>query len=62
MELETTVKVIGCLIIAILIFAIPCLTTVAFVLNWDGFLKTLFTILGISVIFITATALYDSLD
>lgn len=62
MELETTVKIIGCVIIAGIVFAIPCLATLAFMLNWDGFVKLLFTMLSIGMIIAIATALYDSLD
>ena len=62
MELETVVKVIGCLVIAAIIFAIPCLATLAFALNWSGFLKYLLTILSISVIITMATVLYGEID
>ena len=62
MELETAVKVIGCLVISVIIFAVPCLATLAFMLNWDGFVKLLFTILSISVIVTIASALYGSID
>lgn len=62
MELETAIKMIGCLVIAVIIFAIPCLTTLAFALNWDEVLKYLFTIFSICVIVTTASALYTSVD
>lgn len=62
MELETAVKIIGCLVIAAIIFAIPCLATLAFALNWSGFLKYLLTILSISMIITMASALYGSVD
>lgn len=62
MELETTVKIIGCLVMVAIIFAIPCLATLAFALNWGAFLKYLFTMLSISVIVTTTTALYGSVD
>jgi hypothetical protein len=62
MELETTIKMIGCLVVALIIFAIPCLTTLAFVLNWDASIKFLFTIFSIGVIVAMASALYGSVD
>ena len=61
MELETTAKLIGCLVLAVLIFAIPCLATLAFALNWDAFLKYLFTICSICVIGTMATVLYGEI-
>lgn len=62
MELESVVKAIGCLVIAVIIFAIPCLATLAFALNWDGFFKYLLTILSISEIITMASTLYGSID
>lgn len=62
MELESVVKVIGCLVISAIIFAIPCLATLAFALNWDAFLKYLLTILSISMIITMASAIYGSID
>lgn len=62
MELESVVKVIGCLVVTAIIFAIPCLTTLAWALNWDVFFKYLLTILSISVILTMATVLYGEID
>ena len=62
MELETAVKLIGCLVIAVIIFAIPCLATLAFALNWEAFLKYLFTIFFISEVVTMAAVLYGSVD
>ena len=62
MELESVVRVIGCLVIAVIIFTIPCLATLAFALNWSGFLKYLLTMLSISVIITMASYLYGLVD
>ena len=62
MELETVVKLIGCLVVAVLIFVIPCLATLAWALNWDAFLKYLFTMLSICVIVTKTAVLYGSVD
>ena len=61
MELETTAKLIGCLVIAVIIFAIPCLATLAFALNWDAFLKYLLTLLSISEIGTMVAVLYEEI-
>lgn len=60
MELESTVKLIGCLVVSVIIFAIPCLTTLAWVLNWNMFLRDLFTMLSICVIVTKTAVLYGS--
>ena len=62
MELESVVKLIGCLVIAVIIFAIPCLATLAYALNWGAFLKYLFTIIAICTILTLAAALYGEVD
>lgn len=62
MELETTIKIIGCLVIAVIIFTIPCLATLAFALNWDAFIKYLLTIFFISEVVTMAVCLYSSVD
>lgn len=61
-QLESVVKLIGCLVLAVMIFAIPCLATLAFALNWDAFSKYLFTMLTIIVIGTMALVLYFSID
>lgn len=61
MELETTAKLIGCLVIAVFIFTIPCLATLAFALNWDAFLKYLLTLLSISEIGTMVAVLYGEI-
>lgn len=58
MELESVVKIIGCLVVTAIIFAIPCLTTLAWALNWDLFFKYLFTGISTCGIITIATALY----
>lgn len=62
MELESVVKIIGCLVITAIIFSIPCLTTLAWVLNWHLFFKYLFTISSTGVIITMAVSLYISVD
>lgn len=62
MELESTVKLIGCLVIAMLIFAIPCVTTLAWVLNWNVVLKYVLTMVLIGGVVIAAASLYGSVD
>lgn len=61
MELETVVKLIGCLVVAVIIFAIPCLATLAFALNWDAFFKYLLTICSICMIGTMVTVLYGEI-
>lgn len=62
MELETVVKLIGCLVVAVIIFAFPCLTTLAWVLNWATIVKYVLTMLSIGVIATMTGCLYYSLD
>ena len=62
MELESLVKIIGCLVRTAIIFAIPCLTTLAWALNWDAFFKYLFTMISTCVIITMAVTLYNSVD
>lgn len=61
MELESVVKLIGCLVIAVIIFAIPCLATLALVLNWNVIVKYVLTMLSIGVIATMTLDLYYSL-
>lgn len=61
-QLESVVKLIGCSVVAVIIFAIPCLATLAFALNWDAFSKYLFTMLTVIVIGTMALVLYCSID
>lgn len=62
MELETSVKLIGCLVVSAIIFAIPCLTILAFVLNWNVIVKYVFTMTSIGMITTMTLCLYYSLD
>lgn len=62
MELESVVKIIGCLVVALIIFAVPCLATLAFALNWEVFIKYLLTIFFISEVVTMAVCLYGSVD
>lgn len=62
MELESTVKLIGCLVVAVIIFAIPCLTTLAFALNWNVIVKYVLTMCSIGMIATMTGCLYYSLD
>ena len=61
-QLESVVKLIGCLVVAAIIFAIPCLATLAWVLNWDAFLRYLCIAFLIGEIVITAAGFYGSID
>lgn len=60
MKLESVVKLIGCFVVAVFIFAIPCLATLAWALNWHWFLKYLFTLFSICVLITKAAVLYGS--
>ena len=62
MELESTVKLIGCLVVSAIVFAIPCLATLALVLNWNVCLKYLYIMIFIGEVVITAACLYGSVD
>ena len=61
MELESVVKLIGCLVVATIMFAIPCLATLAWVLNWEMFLKYLFTMVLIGDILTITAGIYGSI-
>ena len=61
-QLESIVKQIGCLVVAVIIFAIPCLATLAWVLHWDSFLRYLCMAFLIGEIVITAAGFYGSID
>jgi len=62
MELETTVKLIGCLVVSVIIFAIPCLVTLAWTLNWIFIAKYVLTLISIGMIAMIIACLYYSLD
>ena len=57
-QLESVVKRIGCLVVAVIIFTIPCLATLAWVLHWDVMLKYLCTIFLIGEIEIINECIY----
>ena len=62
MELESAIKIIGCLVVAAIIFAVPCLATLAFALNWEAFIRYVLTIFFICELVTMASVLYSSVD
>lgn len=47
--MNAILKMIGCLVLGSIIFAIPILVPISFIYNWDGFLKTILVLLAFCV-------------
>lgn len=58
MELTKIVRLIGSFILALFIAAIPFICALSFALNWNVFIKFLFTMMAIGYILIQATYIY----
>lgn len=62
MDLEPIVKIIGSFVVTAILFAIPILTTCAFVLHWDGFWQFLFVIFSMAEFITLLGAITEYID
>lgn len=54
------IRLLGSMVLAGILMAIPILTTLSFALSWDGFWRTLLTFFSLFEYMMLADRLYDS--
>jgi len=60
--MKRTVLIIGSIIFALLMYAIPILTVCSFVYGWDGFIKTVLSIFVIGQIAVFCELIYSAAE
>ena len=50
MELIKTIKVLGCIVFALMIYAVPVLTGLSFALGWPDYIKWLLTLASLGMV------------
>lgn len=58
MELNNTVKVLGCIIFSLMIFSVPVLTALSFALGWSPAIRFFLTIASACMLVALITLLY----